>query len=231
MKVSTINQYRASWDDFQRTCQILGVQSLPAKPSTVLEYLAKRSHLSYTTKRKRISAIQHYHRKAGYPTPDLKQTYAKAIRSGRQMSEFSNNLRDVSTLLTPDQRTVLNAIDTESLIGKRDQLLFLLMVGLDLSRQQCADLCFDEIESTGTMLRFGAKALYSTEILTDPVAAFHTWVDQANITSGRLFRSIDRHSNVGDRISGTAVFQIIRKHAKSVNLKMTPMHFRSVPHK
>ena len=51
-----------------------------------------------------------------------------------------------------------------------------------------------------------------------PVAAYEAWIAAAAITSGRVFRCVDRHGRVGDRLSDRAVAQIVQQRAAKAGL-------------
>ncbi len=48
---------------------------------------------------------------------------------------------------------------------------------------------------------------------TCPVTAIDQWVEAAAIDSGPLFRSIDRHGRLGDRLTGQSVTTVLRTRA------------------
>lgn len=52
--------------------------------------------------------------------------------------------------------------------------------------------------------------------LTDPVEVWRSWVDflaARSVMSGRLLRSVDRHSNVGESISEDGINKVVRELA------------------
>lgn len=51
-----------------------------------------------------------------------------------------------------------------------------------------------------------------------PVKAIQAWLKAADITTGPVFRGVDRHGNVGDRLSDYAVARIIKGYAAKVGL-------------
>ncbi len=65
-----------------------------------------------------------------------------------------------------------------------------------------------------------AKAIpYGGDTATCPVTAMKAWLEAARITSGPLFRSIDRHGNVApDRTSGLTVARVVKRAALAAGL-------------
>jgi len=45
------------------------------------------------------------------------------------------------------------------------------------------------------------------------------WLDAAALVEGPLFRSVDRHGNVGDRLSDRAVALVVQRHAAAHGLE------------
>jgi integrase len=119
------------------------------------------------------------------------------------------------------------------LIGARDRALILLgfagafrrseLVGLDTS-----DLDFNRDGLTVTLRRsktdqdrqgrkigipFGACPE------TCPVRTLQAWIEQASVTDGPVFRSINRHGQVqADRLSGIDVARVVKKLASGAGL-------------
>ena len=55
-----------------------------------------------------------------------------------------------------------------------------------------------------------------------PVRALDGWIGASGIKEGALFRSVDRHGNVGNRaLSGEAIALIVKEHAAAVGLDAT----------
>src|SRR5205823_6066682 len=67
---NTRRAYRADWADFTAWCDLAGLQSLPATPSTVTRYLTSQAGLKkMSTLQRRLSAISQAHQAAGYESP------------------------------------------------------------------------------------------------------------------------------------------------------------------
>src|ERR1700730_11026229 len=127
--------------------------------------------------------------------------------------------------LTDDIRAMIDATDA-GIIGARDRALILLgfagafrrseLVGLDV-----ADCSFGKDGLTVTLRRSktdqdgqGRKIgiTYGSNPETCSVRVFQTWIEQANVTSGAVFRSITRHGKVhAGRMSGIDVARIVKK--------------------
>ena len=53
----------------------------------------------------------------------------------------------------------------------------------------------------------------------DPVGAYRDWIEASGITTGPLFRGVDRHGNVSDvALSNMSVARIVRRAATAAGL-------------
>jgi len=134
--------------------------------------------------------------------------------------------------LTADIRAMVAATDAE-LIGVRDRALILLgfagafrraeVVGLGLD-----DCVFSKDGLTVTLRRSktdqngeGRKigVPYGSNPETCPVRSVQFWLEQAALTNGPLFRSINRHGRVqARRLSSADVARIVKKLAERAGL-------------
>jgi integrase len=134
--------------------------------------------------------------------------------------------------LTADIRTMVDAAG-DSTIGARDRALILLgfagafrrseLVGLDV--EDCAfgkdgltvTLRRSKTDQEGVGRRVGIP--YGSNPETCPVRTMQVWMEQAGITAGPLFRSINRHGHVGPgRLSGIDVARVVKKLAQRAGL-------------
>jgi integrase len=53
---------------------------------------------------------------------------------------------------------------------------------------------------------------------TCPVRTVQTWLAAADIAAGRVFRSVDRHGNIGESLEPRAVAEIIKRHCKAAGI-------------
>ena len=56
---------------------------------------------------------------------------------------------------------------------------------------------------------------YGENRLTCPVRSLEAWMQEGRISNGPLFRRIDRHGNVGNRLSPASVDTIVKKYARA----------------
>jgi integrase len=197
----------------------------------VASYIAQAAErLKAGTIQRRLNAIAEAHKVAGLDPP----THAPLVRNtlkGIRRTLGTAPLQKAPALID-DIRAMMEAADA-GLIGVRDRALVLLgfagafrrseLVGLDL-----ADASFGKDGLAVTLRRSktdqegqGRKVgiPYGSNPDTCPVRNMQEWIAQAAITSGPLFRSINRHGHVqAARLAGIDVARIVKKLAERAGL-------------
>jgi integrase len=134
--------------------------------------------------------------------------------------------------LTTDIRAMVAATET-SIIGVRDRALILLgfagafrrskLVALDV--EDCAfgkdgltiALRRSKVDQEGTGRKIGIR--YGSNPETCPVRNLQEWLEQAGITGGPLFRSINRHGKLQEkRLGDIDVARVVKKLAQRTGL-------------
>jgi integrase len=115
-------------------------------------------------------------------------------------------------LLTPDLRRMIAALP-QDLRGLRDRAMLLAGFAGGFRRSELAALRVENVETTpdGLIVRLGRSKTdqegqgrpvalpYGSDQETCPVRALRAWLEQAGITSGPLFRALDRFGVVSDK--------------------------------
>jgi integrase len=224
---NTVRGYASDWRHFGRWCELNGVSALPASPESVALYIAEcADRLKVGSLLRRLNAICEAHKALGLESPTraaLVKNVIKGIRRTKGMAPAQK-----TPTLIEDIRAMVDATDA-GLIGLRDRALILLgfasacrrseLVGLDV-----ADCAFGRDGLTITMRRsktdqdaIGRKVgiVYGSSPDTCPVRNLQTWIEQAPIAGGLLFRSVNRHGGVQRTgLCGNDVARIVKKLAK-----------------
>lgn len=125
-------------------------------------------------------------------------------------------------------RAMCAEIGSDTLTDVRDRAILLVGFAIaarrtELAHLHVADITDDpnglvvEVRYTKTEPRTVAVP-YGTRQNTCPVQAWRAWRDAARLTGGRAFRSIDRHGNLGETISGQAVSAVVTDAADRAGL-------------
>lgn len=235
---STIRAYRTDWADFTRWCQERGLASLPALPDTVALYLAAGADagLKASTLQGRLSAISQAHKTASLETPTrsaavhlvwsgIRRTIGTA-QEGKAPT-LVEDLRSMVAAMTPRRGQTWRMLELRDrailLVGfagafRRSELVAIDVHDLDVSR---AGVVIrqrrSKTDQEGHGRRIGIPNGSRAE--TCPVRALQAWLAASGITSGPVFRRVNRHGQVlPRRLSGEAVAIVVKRRAAVVGL-------------
>lgn len=227
---NTLRAYRSDWLDFDTWCQAHGLEALPATDKTVALYLTEAAdRMKTSTMQRRLSAIAQAHKAAGHESP-TKGRVAMVWQGIRRAKGTAQ--KGKAPARTQEVRAMV-ATCGDGLLHARDRALLLLgfagafrrseLVGLDV-----ADLDFGADGLTVTLRRSktdqegaGQKVgiPYGSTPQTCPVRNLRAWLDAASITSGPVFRSVNRWEQVSAaRLTGRAVALIVKRCAEAAGL-------------
>jgi site-specific recombinase XerD len=228
---NTLRGYRTDWREFCGWCEAQRVDPLPASPESVAAYLAAcAGRLKVGTVQRRMNAIAEAHKAVGLESPTHHALVTNTMKGIRRTKGTAPAQK--APALTEDIRAMVDATDA-GLIGARDRALILLgfagafrrseLVGLDVE-----DCVFGKDGLTITLRRSKTDQIgagrkigipYGANPDTCPVRVLQSWIEQASITSGPLFRPISRHGHVQPgRLSGVDVARVVKKLATRAGL-------------
>jgi len=225
---NTRKAYSSDWADFTDWCEFHHLDSLPASVETVGMYiadLADRCKLS--TIQRRLSSIGEAHKMKKLPNPTkhheifLLIAGIKKEKGGRQESK--------KALLLPVLQDVIDRIDTSTLIGVRDKALILTGFALASRRSELVAINLEDISfnDLGVDIRINETKTGQEELIKAivfahndycPVKALKSWISLANIGSGPIFCSVDRHGNIKGRLHDKSVATIVKKYIQQLGL-------------
>ncbi|MFG2436494.1 tyrosine-type recombinase/integrase [Streptomyces sp. NPDC048508] len=256
---STRRAYSSDWAEFTNWCEANSRPPLPASPETVVEYVAALT----TTPRPRtgrpyspssieraIAAIRTAHSAANVPPPSTKG--ARIILRGyrdrlARAKDPAAKTRKAQPAVPTALRAMLDTLDRDTLIGKRDAALLLLgfataarvseLVALDL-----ADVPETDNGIEASVYRRKVKAFSDTAVpfgsnpSTCPVRAVRALREAlagAGRAEGPLFVRVDRHGRIappmfrrsapiGDpagRLTAQAAAQVVERAAEASGLE------------
>jgi site-specific recombinase XerD len=228
---STLRGYQSDWRHFCAWCEKHSQCPLPASPEAVASYLAEcAGHLKPGSIQRRLNAIAEAHKAAGAEPPTRHAIVANTMKGIRRTLGTAQTQK--AATLTEDIRAMVAASD-EGLIGLRDRALILLgfagafrrseLVGFDV--EDCSfgrdgltvTLRKSKTDQTGAGRKIGVP--YGSNPDTCPVRTIQSWVEQAAISTGPLFRAVNRHGRVqAGRLSGIDVARIVKKLAERSGL-------------
>lgn len=224
---------------FMGWCLRTGRSPLPATKETFAEYV---SHLcdegkSPATIEQAISAIRTAHTTLGFKgLPDAVDA-RKVLRAHkrRRAQAGLGRQRKSAPVIVDNLRRMVDTLDDNSPQGMRDHALLLLGIVLFGRRSEIVALDWSDIVKApeGLMVTIrmsktdqeaqGATVpvLYGAFPRTDPVRVLNRWrafLAEQGLDDGPVLRAVDRHGNVGDRLTPQSVNLIVRRLAKAAKL-------------
>jgi site-specific recombinase XerD len=136
---------------------------------------------------------------------------------------------------TAERLLAMAANTGAGLKGLRDRALLLIGFAGALRRSELVALNIEDIEGAPDGMKItirhsktdqeGAGQTIAIPFgkIACPVAALKDWITAAGIGSGALFRRVNRHGKVGERLTDQSVSDIVKEHAE--RLRLNPKQF------
>lgn len=219
---STRRAYREDREAFVKWCAERGEQPVPATQNLLVEYT---THLTRTPRprtgrpsapsslERMLSAITTMHAELDIPKPETKGARTVIAGYKHQLAidkKPGGKQRQAKAALPPVLRKMLDTLDRDTLIGKRDAAMLLLgysaatrsseLVGLDIGEPVECDEGYLVSIYRVKMKKFTESAVaYGKNPSTCPVRALRSLIgamQEAGRTEGPLFVRIDRHGRI-----------------------------------
>jgi site-specific recombinase XerD len=231
---NTLRAYQSDWQDFIEWCTGHQVAALPAAPGTIALYLTDRAAtLKTSSLARRLTTINRAHQAAGHQSPaTMQNAVVSEVWKGIQRKKGTAQCGK-KPFLTPDLRRIIAKLP-QTLQGVRDRALLLTGFAGGFRRSELAALHVEDLEATpdGIIVRLrksktdqeGQGRLvalpYGSDPLTCPVRALRTWLDQAHVTTGPLFRAIGRRGLISEEpLHADSIGYLVKRAAGRAGLE------------
>ena len=226
----TLRAYEADLRHFAAWCADAGIGFVPTPPDTVAAYLAALADQgkSASTINRRLSAIGYVHRRLDFDDPTQAERVKAVLRGIRRTIGTAPTQKAPAT--ANFIRAMLKALP-DTMLGKRDRALLLIGFGAALRRSELVALNVGDIERQpeGLLVRIrrsktdqegaGHTVAVPRGTKLKPVEALEAWLKAAEITSGPIFRSINKGGRVlADRLSSQSVALVVKHRAAAAKL-------------
>lgn len=232
---NTQSGYARDWAQFSKWCEEHDVPALPARPEVVACYLTDMAikGRKVNTLMRHMASIAHYHKQIGQ-TPPTRDATVQAVLAGICRS-VGINARQVEAFTSQDMRGIATALPN-TLLGKRDRALLLLGFAGAFRRSELIAMNIEDLHFSDEGVAIHLRRTktdqegigrwvgipHGVHEITCPVRALHAWFDAAGITSGSVFRGLDRHMRLSKkRLSQRAIGNIVKRAAEAVGLDPT----------
>jgi integrase len=179
---------------------------------------------------RRLNAIAEAHKAVGVEPPTHSPIVANTMKGIRRTMGTAPTQK--APVLTDDIRAMVDVTDT-GIIGLRDRALILLGFAGAFRRSELVSLVVEDCafgkdgltvtlrrsktDQEGAGRKIGIP--YGSNPETCPVRTLQAWLEQAGITSGPLFRSLNRHGQLkAGRLAGLDVARVVKKLAERARL-------------
>jgi site-specific recombinase XerD len=219
--------YRFAFDDF--VTWYCSEPRLAFSKTVVLRYRLELEgrHLAPSTINLRLAAV----RRLAYQAADtglLSPELAAGIRRVRGAKKVGVRL---GNWLTTDQaKALLNAPDVEKVRGKRDRAMLAVLLGWGLRRCELVHLNVDHFQQREDHWAIVDLIGKGGHIRTVPVpdwvkASVNVWTTIAHISSGRIFRCVNKTGAVwGNGITEKVVWSVVKEFAARVGIGQLAPH-------
>ena len=229
---ATRRAYAIGLRDFRAWCSSVGQEALPASAETVARYLAAgaKAGRSVSTLQQRAAAIKWSHESQDLDNPTQSKG-VRAVMAGIRRQLGTAPVRKAPAIVERLAPMVAHT-DSETLKGLRDRAILLFGFASAMRRSELVALTLSDIEETSRGLLITVRRGKTdqegkghqraiplgrnTELC--PVLALNEWLEAAEITTGAVFRSVDRHGNVGTSMSPKALCDVVKLYAEKAGL-------------
>lgn len=202
---------------------------IPTTPSRLASYLAEHADkLSFATLCRRVVAIGRAHKIKQLDSPadsDIVKATLQGIRRTKGVSQ-----RRVAPVLLRDVRNMVRGL--QDIRGARDKALLLMGFAGAFRRSELVAIRVEDIRlvAEGLVIRLrrgktdqgGAGRDIAIPYMRGsccPVKAVVAWLAQSGITSGTLFRRVDRYGHItGAGLTPQSVALIVKERAEAIGL-------------
>jgi integrase len=239
------------WAAFTTWCHQQGRIPLPATAQTLLDYVTwmmeKPRPAAPASIDRAMGSIRAIHADQGHLDQPPTRPARRVLRAyRRQWSDAGNRARKALPAMVDTLRSMTDTCDPDTAAGVRDRAILLLGFALMARRSELAALDIADIkpgqEGLDVTIRHSktdqeakghdVAVLNGQHPETCPVRATQAWIaflSGRGVTSGALFRPVDRHGRIGDepgaagkarpRLTGRAVAEIVHRRALTAGLE------------
>lgn len=228
----TVAAYGSDWRQFHLWCARAGRDALPASTETLELYATWMLEIGrkVSTTERHVSAISHFHRRAGAPSPisTAVREVIRATRRERKERPIGKKALDVRDVVR-----VARGCDVRTALGARDRTLLVLGFATAFRREELARLQLEDVafqrEGLAVLLRYGKRDQEGKGRLiavwkgkrgcTDPVATLRAWLRLRGDWPGPLFCRIQTGGIIKHKaVSGEAINEVVKRRIAAVGI-------------
>jgi site-specific recombinase XerD len=228
---ATRKAYASDWADFAAWCASRGATALPAHVGIVAAYVSSLASdgRKASTIGRRAAAIGYHHKLAGHEPPTNQEAVKVVLRGIRRTI---GTARAGKAPVTADVLMQMVALCPDNMIGRRDRALLALGFAGAFRRSELCALEVDDLVEVPDGLRVlirrsktdqtgeGQEVAIPRGYKLRPVEAVQTWLADAEISSGPVFRAVALGGRVSaERLADDSASRIVKRYASRVGLE------------
>ena len=223
---NTLRAWKADGEMFGEFCRERRVQSMPALPQTVRDFVFEciANHKKPATVRRYVSTIGRAHRAAGVADPTATETVKLALKEmGRSVPARQTQARG----LLWEEIAVFLEFEPRNLRDIRDRALVAVAYDTMCRRQELVKLRIEDIaevsDGSGSVLIRRSKTDTAGEGATAYLSPLTmrllgAWLSASQLKSGPIFARVVGRNGVGDPLTSQIVTAVLRKVGQWIGL-------------
>jgi integrase len=224
---NTLRAWRADWEIFGEFCRNFRLESLPAAPKTVRDFVFEcLSRIKKpATIRRYVSTIGRAHRASGVLDPTASEEVKLALKEmGRKAPARQKQARG----LTWAEIELFLSVEPRNLRDIRDRALVTVAYDTMCRREELVSLLVEDIaeaaDGSGSILIRRSKTDTTGEGATAYLSPLtmrllKEWITQAGIKAGAIFVRVNGAAGVGDPLTAQNVSAVLRKVGQWIGLE------------
>jgi site-specific recombinase XerD len=227
---ATRRAYRSDFSIFAAWCRMRGVSPMSAPAEHVAAFLASQHEdgTKPSTLRRRVAAIRFAHRLAACETPTDAQLVKRTMK---RICSAAGIRPDRKAPATAARITDMLAAVPDTLAGKRDRALLALGFAAALRRSELVALTVEDLQEAPGGIRVlirhsktdqmgaGQEVAVPAGGKLRPVEAVRTWLAAGGISTGPVFRSINKAGHIGtEALTDRTVADLAKRYAEAAGL-------------
>ena len=234
---NTTKAHQSDWRDFETWCESRYLASLRAAPETVCLYLTDRaSSCKHSTLARRLASISRAHQATGHESP-TRSALVRKLSEGIRNKKGAAPTKKAAATIEMLRRMIEQSRCSMGQAGKRNRALLLIGFAGAFRRSELVALDVADLEFTTEGVKITIRKSKTDQAgkgeqvgikyghgNTCPVKALRAWLDAGGITLGPVFRSVNRHDQVGSgRLTDQSLALIVKAAAEAAGFD--PSHF------
>ncbi|MDR3488769.1 MAG: site-specific integrase [Bradyrhizobium sp.] len=227
---NTLKSYESHLRGFAAWCTASDTAFMPATVATVGAHLASLAEngKSASTIMTRLAAIAYAHRRLGHDDPTQSERVKQVLRGIKRSIGTAQKQKAPAT--AKFVRAMVKGLP-DTMIGKRDRALLMIGFAGAFRRSELVALDVADVERQpeGILIRIGRSktdqegagqlVAIPRGVKLKPVAALDDWLALAGITSGPIFRPVNKGGRVlPDRLTDQSVALVVKHRAAAAKL-------------